>query len=270
MEYNMDALTLLLLSHLVFHKPPGRSPYSFEVVPECGINPSVAECELKRTCDIPAFWCAKPRWSDSRSAWTRIETKETGLKRYAKFSDLVVKTVRGLTRCVDSEGVAVESCERVRWWNGSQDLSLVIGTLAIFEAGLAEGPMYGHPPLGRGADGEVCMLGVMPQYAPKYATWLPKEERDRLYKSSYKEIEEWAIRDLHGSNNLERCLEVSIREIVAHKRACKSDFGMFSAYASGKCNSSAKTVPLRMQLLNRLRASKPELPEWAKETLGVT
>jgi hypothetical protein len=244
-----------------------------EPMAECGVNPAEPECELERACDTPAFWCAKPRWSKSRGYWARVETKETALRRYAEFSDLVVRTVRHLTRCVDEDGVADEDCERVRWWRGSKDLSLVVVTIAINESGMAEGPMYGHPPLGRGADGEVCMMGIMPQYAPPYASWLAPEERKRLSKASYKEAEAWAMRDLHGKENLGRCLEVSIRELVRHRRACKSDGGMFASYASGRCNYQAKTVQHRISLLNKMRRIRTEdakLPKWAAGVLATT
>jgi hypothetical protein len=265
----MDALTMLVLSQLVIHRPPGRSPYSMEPVVECGLNPADPSCELERVCNTPAFWCAKPRWSGSRNAWVRVETRETALRRYAEFADTLVRTVRHLTRCVDSEGVAVESCHRVRWWRGSQDLSLVATTIAIFESGLAEGTMYGHPPLGRGADGEVCMMGLMPQYTPQYATWLPEDERKRLSKAPYKEVEAWAIGALHGKENLERCLEVSLRQLVRHHRACRSVPGMFAAYASGDCGYQGKTVGMRYGLLNKMRRVREgKLPDWAVAALA--
>jgi hypothetical protein len=264
----MDALTALVLSQLVLHRPPGKSPYSMEAMDECGLNPAAAECELERVCKEPVFWCAKPRWSKARNAWVRVETRATGLTRYAEFADTVVRTVRRLTRCVDEEGVAMEDCQRVRWWRGSQDLSLVVATIAIFESGMAEGPMYGHPPLGIGADGEVCMMGLMPQYAPPFARWLPEEERTRLFKAPHREIRSWAMAELQGPTNIGRCLEVSIRELARHRRVCKSDYGMFSAYAAGHCRSWAKTIRLRVKLLDRMRRSKPELPAWARVQLG--
>ncbi len=265
----MDKLTLLLLSQLVFHRPPGKSPYSLEEMHECGRDRAAPACALERVCDEPAFWCAAPRYSASRGFWARVETRETGLERYADWSELVVSTVRRLTRCTDAEGVADESCVRVRWWRGSKDLTLVVAVLSVFEAGMAEGPMYGHPPLGRGADGEVCALGLMPEYAPRYAMWLPAEERKRLSEAPYREVEAWALAELHGPHNLGRCIEVAIREIVAWRRICKSDAGMFAGYAAGRCGHQGKTVMMRTNFLNRMRRSTPPLPTWAAEQLGV-
>ncbi len=263
----MDTLTAFVLAQLLVHKPPGKSPYSMEAMQECGLDAKMAACKIEPVCKIPAFWCAKPRWSASRAAWVRVETKITGLHRYKHFAERVVHQTRYLTKCVGKDGVAVEDCWRAPWWRGSQDLSLVLATLGIFEAGMAEGPMYGHPPMGRGADGEVCMLGIMPQYAPKYASWLPKEERERLAKAPYKEIEAWAMRDLHGPENLDRCIEISIREIVDWRTLCKTDYGMFSGYASGKCDSGAKTIEMRRSLLNKMRRTRAKLPKWATEEL---
>lgn len=263
----MHAEALLLLAQLVVHRPPGRSPYSFETMPECGLDPAAAACELKRLCPEPAFWCAKPRWSASRGAWVRVERREAALARYALWAERVNRVVRRLARCVADDDVADEDCHRVRWWGGTRDLNRVVGVLSIFEAGLAEGPMHGHPPLGRGADGEVCALGLMPQYAPAYATWLPPDERKRLAKGSYRDVEAWALRDLHGEKNLDRCLEISIRQIVRHRRACKNDWGMFAAYASGHCKPGSqqaqKTATLRTSLLNKMRGGTPALPQWA-------
>jgi len=268
----LKTLAALILAQMVLHKPPGNSPYSFEAVPGCGSDPLHATCDATRpVCDRKGdFRCAPPRWSESRQAWVKVETREAGLKRYAALAEDGAAVIHRITRCTDEWGVADESCERAKWWRGGEDLGFVFATLGIFEAGLAEGPQGGHPPLGIGADGEVCMLGIMPEYAPPYAMWLPKKEREELTKTTRAEKRAWAMRELHGQANIRHCIEVSLREVVTARRRCTGDTGMFSSYASGSCITSAKTVPMRVSLLNKMRATKPIMPGWATSMLSPT
>ena len=111
------------------------------------------------------------------------------------------------------------------------------------------------------------MMGIMPEYAAPYANWLPREERERLSKAPRSEQRAWAMRELHGPANVKHAIEVALRQMVANRRRCKGDYGMFSAYASGRCNTSVPTVALRVALLNKMRATKPKLPDWAVAVL---
>lgn len=265
---NLTPLAIILLSHMVTHRPPGKSPYSFESIQECGLSSENPECQIEPVCKEKAFWCSPPRWSEARNSWVKVETKESAIIRYAGLAEDLAFTSRYITRCIDETGLANESCERAPWWRGAQDLALVGTVIAVFESGLAEGVQGGHPPLGIGNDGEICMMGIIPQYAPMYATWLPRDERKKLTNSSFQDLNEWAKRDLHGSKNVRHCMEISLRQLVRHRAACKSDYGMFSGYAGGRCNLTDKTVGMRYSFLNTIRRRTPKLPEWVSNIIN--
>jgi len=84
----------------------------------------------------------------------------------------------------------------------------------------------------------------MPAYAPKFAHWLPKSERDRLSKAPHAERNAWAKKELLGVKNLHRCFEVGLRELAQARRSCSYKaglswyYGMFSMYGTGNtCNA---------------------------------
>jgi hypothetical protein len=148
---------------------------------------------------------------------------------------------------------------------------------SIWESGYREDIMEGHAPLGRGSDGEVCVMQVRPEYVAQYADWQPAKDPDQMTQ------EDWA-QEVLGSDveSLERCFRVGLRIMArmrgAAKRRCPGDlvYGMYAFYGNGRsCNG--KTVELgdyarlRANSFSKFMSKWPRgvsIPDWAVPLFG--
>jgi hypothetical protein len=216
--------------------------------------------------------CAAPRWSPSRGAWVRTETRDTAIRRFARIAEAAAATATRLVTCKNKEGVLDPNCEPEPWPDSERMLALAGLTVALHESGLREDIMGGHPPLGRGPAGEVCLIQVAVDQAPLYATWLPPEERTRISRSVLGR-EQFAKTILGDSPAaIERCFEVGMRMLVRSRNACASggvswEHGMFAMYGTGtRCRLPA--LAKREHTFNQLRSEKPVLAPEIKDLLG--
>ncbi|HMJ11418.1 MAG TPA: hypothetical protein VK524_08415 [Polyangiaceae bacterium] len=228
---------------------------------------------MKRVCDEPGPQCAPPRWSQPRSAWVQVESRETAILRYSRIAHAAAASATRLVTCKNAEGVVDPNCEPENWPDSERMLALAGLTVALHESGLREDIMSGHPPLGRGPAGEVCLVQVAVDQAPLYASWLPLEERKRV--SSNRVARERFAKTILGGEPaaLERCFEIGMRMLVRSRNACASgpaswEHGMFAMYGTGsRCRLPALAV--RERTFDRLRSEKPTLAPEISELVGL-
>jgi hypothetical protein len=264
------SLAQLVLALAINNGHPGRSPYSYEVVPECGTDPSRATCELKPLCEDPTPQCRPPRYSRVRGGWVRVESRPTSIRRFAKIASAVSSSALRLTRCQLPDGTRLKGCETIEWPGGDRALALAALTVALHESGLREDVMWGHPPLGRGPAGEACLMQVALDQAAQHASWLAAEQRERVAKSPRRR-EEFA-RDLLGDSPaaLGRCFDVGMRLLARARQSCGRsgvmwDAGMFSMYGSGRTCRVAGVADSRSRTFRLLSAARPALdPEFER------
>ena len=256
----MDPLATAVLALAISQAPPGRSPYSFEVLPSCGTDPNQASCPLEPVCADDGPACKPPKWSAVRGGWVRVESRPAALARYARIAKVLSSTAERLTRC----GTETE-CASIGWTGTTKTLALATLTVALHESGLREDVQLGHPPLGRGPAGEACLVQVGLSQAPLHASWLPQDEREAI-AASPKRREELAKTLLGDSEAaLGRCFEVGMRMLARARASCGRagvpwDRGMFSMYGSGK-TCRAAVGESRRATFQRLLSARVELPE---------
>jgi hypothetical protein len=257
----MTALGELLLAVLIGHTGAGKSVYSFEPMQACGVDPAHPSCALERVCDTPSPVCQKPRFSRSRAAWVRVETRETALRRYRVAAEAMASVATRLVTCQGDGGELDEDCWLADGWprGRDQDVSLALAgaTVVLWESGGREDIWAGHPPVGLGPAGEVCAMQIMPEYAPRWAGWLPKEERERLMAASVAERRAWAHREMLGQRNLHHCFEVGLRILSTFRRSCWRSTGswsykMFSKYGTGGTCSAGQFAVSRQTTFDKL------------------
>jgi hypothetical protein len=257
----MSSLAELLLALALRSAPPGRSPYSFEVLPECGNDPEVATCELRPVCEHAGPLCAPPRFSKQRGGWARVESVEAAVRRYAHVAVALARAAEQLGDCKTLDRVA---CPEHRWPGSTRELALSGLAVALHESGLREDVQYGRGPLGRGPDGEVCLVQVSVDEVPKYATWIDDAERERL--TADRQAREDLARTLLGGARapLERCFDVGLRMLIRARAACSAapvawDHGMFAMYGSGHTCRLPSIADRRQRTLRALLAARPKL-----------
>ena len=265
-----------LLALAVAHAPPGKSIYSAEVMPECGTDPQAATCPLERVCDQPGLLCSPPRFSKSQGSWVRVESPETAVRRYALVTGSLVRVSRKLVSCRVEGELPDEDCVPVKGWPPGAVESLALAGLvtSVAEGGLREDVQYGRPPMGRGAAGEVGLAQLMPNQIPRFATWLPAEERERLANARRGELEAWIKTEIFGDQNLDKYFETALRALVQARANCKAGqnwpYAMWSRYGTGAtCKASGKFAGQRSGWFFawQHQIKKVALPEWAVAAL---
>lgn len=269
-------------------KYAGNSPYSFEPRFDCGTDPEKATCSLEPRCAVQSWQCAPPRWSSARGAWVVPEGREAALRRYQNVAGSIARVAFLHARCKDQWGVVREDCQPSGWPEGPETLAMVGAVTAIFESGLREDIEHGYPPMGRGPDGEGCLVQVMPAQLEQFATWIPANERKLYAKSlapSRRAIEERWIGQMLGDSPeaLDRCFDVGFRMLAHARKACSRrgrwPFGMWSMYGTG--NTCAAFRPSsqgarqsfaeeRESMFYRMRSSRPVVPEDVRKLLGLS
>lgn len=254
------SLPELILALMVQHGNPGQSPYSHELLPECGGDPKAPSCELRAPCAEPRALCKAPSYSSTRGGFTRVETRAVALRRFATIAKVLAATSSRLMACAE------QSCEPLGWPGSSRSLALATLTVALHESGLREDVQFGYPPLGRGPNREACLVQVALDQGPRVASWLAPEERERAVASAT-EREAFAASLLGDSPTaLGRCFEVGMRLLSRARRGCGAagvawDYGMFSLYGGGR---SCRVPPIgqsRTKTFRRLASGKPQISE---------
>lgn len=248
---------------MVQHGHPGRSPYSRELAPECGIDPKLPSCELLPSCGEPSPLCRPPAYSAVRGGWTRVERRDTAVRRFAGIAKALATTSSRLMKCAEP------SCEPLGWPGTERTLALATLTVALHESGLREDIQFGHPPLGRGPNREACLVQVALDQGPRAASWLPLAERERIVADPGRR--ETFAQSLLGADPaaLGRCVEVGMRLLARARKGCGAagvawDYGMFSLYGGGR---SCRVPPIgqtRTKTFRTLAADKPNaVPEFS-------
>lgn len=244
----MDPIVQAILALLITFSPLTKpSPYSFEVLAECGTDPEAPACDLEPQCQTPShFACAPPRWSDARGGWVVVETREGKLRRMVEYAETLRAAALWHTRCRDRSGAVTEACwPTSKWPEGPSTLVMAAATAVGWESGMREDIRYGYAPMGRGPGGEACPMQLMPEQVLPNATWLPPKERDRLLaRMNAAELREWGARAvLDGPEALFRCFAAGMNMLSRSRRACATKgpwvTGMFSMYGTGStCNAA--------------------------------
>jgi hypothetical protein len=269
----MCPLAQTILALAISQATPGRSLYSFEPRPDCGTDKKAPACELRRVCDEPSPFCAPPRWSRYRGGWVQVESPETAIRRYARIAEAAATTASRLVSCKDAQGVVDPECDPTDWPDSERTLALAGLTVALHESGLREDIMAGHPPLGRGPAGEICLLQIAVDQAPLYAHWLPPDDRVRISRSATAR-ERFAKTLLGGSPEaLSHCFEVGMRMLVRSRNACSAagvgwEHGMFAMYGSGARCRLPVVADKRERTFEVLRSAKPALTPEVNQLLG--
>lgn len=220
----MNTLAQTLLALMLTHAtPPGRSVYSFETLPECGTDPAWASCPLVPVCRQQGPLCEPPRWSKPRGAWVRVESRDAAVRRWSGIAQSLARTATFLVTCRNERGSVVEECQPVDWRGKSGSLARAAATMAIYESGLREDVMNGLPPVGRGQDGEVCLLQIQPEQVAKFG---------------------YAVDDVLGERGLDKCFALGMRMLSQARRSCARTgldwpFAMYSRIGTGRtCNAT--------------------------------
>jgi hypothetical protein len=151
--------------------------------------------------------------------------------------------------------------------------------------------MFGYPPVGRGADGEVCVMQVLPKYARdlRFSRWLVREGFVNLENEDESDDtipEEEAVKLMLGDDPaaLQRCYETGLR-ILATKRwyaqyKCKGvtwSYSMFAFYGTGsKCSTKSNALgdwaADRSNSYHKFMRKWPDkvtIPDWAVASYGL-
>lgn len=240
----MSPLAKYIFVFLLNHTGPGESVYSMELMPSCGTDQARPTCQLNPVCITQSPLCAPPRWSTYRSGWVRAETREVAMDRYANAAIALARTATYLTRCKDEHGSVIEECQPMFWPDGPRSAACAMLASSIWESGYREDIMTGAPPMGRGTDGEACVMQVMPQYVAQNVSWLTDEQRMKLKPE---QIAQMTLGT--DQKSLERCYEAGGRHLSKFRSyaryKCKGDwvYAMYALYGTGgSCypNTSSK------------------------------
>jgi hypothetical protein len=260
----MGSLTQLILALAISNTAPGSSPFSLEVMPECGTDPRNPACELSPVCAAPSPYCKPPRWSPARKAWVRVESRSTALRRYAGIASAISDTAQRLLACNPNDERYQARCEFSGWPGSARTLAIATLAVALHESGLREDIQFGRPPAGRGPAGEACLVQIAPAQAPLYATWLPREERESIAKD--RDRRELFARELLGDSPvaLRHCFEIGMRMLARSRVACQAsrqpwDFAMFSMYGTGRTCNSRNMAEKRQRTFRALLRAEPKL-----------
>ncbi|HKY40697.1 MAG TPA: hypothetical protein VJN18_32400 [Polyangiaceae bacterium] len=270
----MNDLATLLLSLMLAHGSAGKSVFSAEPIPACGKSGAAPTCELRPVCAEPTPLCAAPRWSDVRNAWVRAETREAAASRLGVAAVALADAATFLTRCT-VDGVPVERCKPVTWPEGTVDFAKATLTVAVWESGLREDIMGGHPPKGRGAAGEACVMQVMPNVIRSVAPWLP------AYELAKTKDEQLALM-LVGTDgaSLRRCFETGgrllarMRKVAQHECKQRWSYSLWARYGTaGRCDTVGIfddfAAKREKTYLNFRKKTSPQWPEWFTPELRV-
>jgi hypothetical protein len=227
---SVDSLAALLLSLAVQFAPPGRSPHSVVVASECGGDPR--HCAAEPPCDRPLLSCRKQRWSPRRGVWLRYEQEAEAIARYGHVIGVMAETAHKFMT------LQSQTSAEYQWPGSETELALATLTVALHESSLRRDVQFGEGPLGRGPEGEACLLQLHLEQAPRFAAWLAEDEKEALGRS-YARREQFA-QSLLGDDKaaLSKCFFIGMRMLSRARAACSASGagwadGMFSMYGSG-------------------------------------
>ena len=166
----------------------------------------------------------------------------------------------------------------MKGWPGGATESLCLAgeVTAVGESGFIEATEFGYAPMGRGRDGEAGLTQMMTRQIPRFAGWLPKEERERLANASNEDLEAWVQAEYLGEKNLDHMWEASLRALASSRASCTSSvgtswtYGMWSRYGTGTtCKASGKFAMQRSNWFMAWQTQCPHVkaPVWAEEAL---
>jgi hypothetical protein len=118
-----------VLAAMLSLAPPGHSAYSRTVVPDCDKT-----CQATRVCADPGTICDAPSFSRYERAYTRQETAQEGLRRYAGIAEAIADVAENLPE----------------WRFDRRELADVITTHMFFESGLRADVQAGVGPAAYG------------------------------------------------------------------------------------------------------------------------
>ena len=252
--FPLSALSAYILSLALASFPPGTKVHSLEPVPACGTDPDAPTCELVPVCDEPGLLCAPPRFDRGLGAWARVESRETGARRFEVVAEALA----------DAALYAGAS-----WKDGPVDLARAMLSAGAWSTGLREDIQTGRK---RGPAGEVCLMDIQPASLRSAVPWdlakLPDEElAQKVIGLGYPE--------------LRRCFDAGAVLLVRARRWAEhhchewpNDYSIFAAYGTGtSCNTLGRFgdyAQLRARSYRKFRATNMTVfPDWYQPARGA-
>lgn len=162
----------------------------------------------------------------------RYEQEAEAIARYRHVLGVMADTAHEFIASQD------QAPAEYRWPGSETELALATLTVALHESGLRRDVQFGERPLGRGPKGELCLLQLHLEQAPRFAAWLPEDEKEALSRSPSRR--EQFAHTLLGDDeaSLSRCFSIGMRMLARARTACSASGagwveGMFSMYGSG-------------------------------------
>lgn len=202
----METIVAWAFAALLSWQPPGRSPYSRVVTPECGTDRFHNPCARQPVCSSPGTLCDPPRWSPEYAAYTRQENADEGRTRY-----------EGIAR--DAFAVVYDPATPALFAGPTgrgQGLIVLLSTLRA-ESGLRKDVDEGRDGSGRGDKGASWCLGQI------------------QVGSGLTVPEGWSGRDLAADHA--KCFSATLRYIRASLYECRKldRLDRLSQYITGQC-----------------------------------
>ena len=277
---------LILALLITFSTSAGNSPYSFETLAECGRDPSRAACDTTPRCATPTDWrCAPPRWSESRGGWVVTESADNAYRRFNRIAQSIARVAMMQTRCRDGRGVVLEDCTPAGWPEGPESLAMAAATTAISESALREDIEHGYPPMGRGPDGEMCLVQIQPFQIIALAPWVTDAQR-RAYNAAdaktRKQLEESLAGQVLGDTDdaLDKCFALGMRLLARSRGSCQRSgaewpYAMWSRYGTGSTCAARREAggkgwaEVRQTMFYRMKSSNAQLTPHVRALLGL-
>jgi hypothetical protein len=218
-----------------------------EPVPECGLDPEKAACELVPVCSQASVLCAPPRFNAKIGAWVRVESRETGARRIAVVAE-------ALADAAMYAGAA--------WREGPTDLARALLSASGWSTGLREDIQVGRT---RGPAGELCLMDIQPAVLRTAVPWDLANLKDEELASKVVGLEYPELR---------RCFDAGAVLMVRARRFASShcsdwpdDYSLFAAYGTGtSCHTLDRHgdyARLRAGTFRKFRATRATVfPSW--------
>lgn len=255
--HNLAAPIQVVLAGMLSLLPPGKSMYSRTTLDFCD-----TECQAKKVCELPSILCLPPQYNQELQKYTRSESYEEGLKRYAVIAEAIVEassqiawsssSEECIAKCSKGEyGEECKKCWKARPWMGSsKELQAAIAVVMLGESGYRQDIHSGVGALAKG-DCEWRDQTTHLKTSPFARNSSPVQGTCKSYCLAQINLGSpsgtkygYTAQDLVGTDleSTKRCALAAAKALASARKLCSgplSDYtgdwakGMFSSYGSG-------------------------------------